>query len=128
MTNTATGTFDVELTPGQVELDGAVNRLDFTKTFHGDITGRGRGVMLAGGDPQTGAAGYVAIEIVEGELNDRRGGFALHQLGTMHDGSQTLHYEIVPGSGQDELEGISGTLNLTIRDDGTHHYELAYKL
>ena len=127
MTNTAKGTFDVELTPGQTELDGAVSRFDFTKTFHGDITGRGRGVMLAGGDRTAGAAGYVAIEVIAGVVNDRRGSFALQQLGTMRSGAQTLHYEVVPGSGKDELAGISGTFQLTI-DDGTHHYELAYEL
>jgi hypothetical protein len=127
VTNTAKGTFDVELTPGQAELDGAVSRFDFSKTFHGEITGRARGVMLAGGDRKAGAAGYVAIEVVDGVVNDRRGSFALQQLGTMSGGSQTLHYEVVPGSGKDELAGISGTFQLTI-ENGVHHYELAYEL
>ena len=81
MTHTAKGTFDVALTPGQVELDGAVNRFDFIKTFYGGLTGAGKGVMLASGDPQTGSGGYVAIETVDGQLGDRRGGFALQQLG-----------------------------------------------
>jgi len=127
MTNTAKGTFDVELTPGQTELDGAVSRFDFIKTFHGEITGRARGLMLASGDRNAGAAGYVAIEVVEGVVNDRRGSFALQQLGTMSSGSQTLRYEVVPGSGKDELAGICGTFELTI-EDGAHHYELAYEL
>ena len=27
-----------------------------------------------------------------------------------------------------ELDGITGTLHLTVEDDGTHRYELAYQL
>jgi hypothetical protein len=54
--------------------------------------------------------------------------FALQQLGMMHGGSQTLHYEVVPGSGHGALEGITGTVRLTVEDDGTHHYELEYDL
>jgi len=46
----------------------------------------------------------------------------------MHGGAQTLHYEIVPGSGSGQLDGITGTLHLTVEDDGTHRYELAYQL
>ena len=82
--------------------------------------------MLSGGDPQSGAAGYVAIETVTGSLGDRHGSFALQQFGTMSSGAQTLHYEVVPGSGTGELEGIAGTLYLTIEPDGTHRYELQY--
>lgn len=128
MSAVARGSFDVELTPGPAELDGAVSRFDLSKTFHGDLEGVGAGVMLSGGDPATGSAGYVAIETVSGRLGDRAGGFALQQFGMMENGSQSLHYEIVPGSGQGELDGITGTLALSIEDDGTHRYELTYEL
>lgn len=104
-----------------------MDRFDFTKTFHGDLDATGTGVMLSCGDPQTGAAGYVAIETVTGRLRERSGGFALQQLGMMHDGSQTLHYEVVPGSGHGSLEGISGTFRLAVDEDGTHRYQLDYE-
>jgi Protein of unknown function (DUF3224) len=65
--------------PGPSELEGTVNRFDFTKTFRGDLQGDGVGVMLSSGDPQKGAAGYVAIEMVNGQLGDHRGRFALQQ-------------------------------------------------
>ena len=128
MSKTASGTFDVTLAPGVAELDGAVSRFELTKRFHGDLDGTGTGVMLSAGDPQAGTAGYVAIETVNGRLGDREGGFAFQQFGTMSGGNQTLHYEVVPGSGYDELTGISGTLRLTIDEDGTHHYDLGYDL
>lgn len=128
MAMSASGTFDVDLAPGEAELGGAVTRFELTKRFHGDLVGTGVGVMLSGGDPQIGTAGYVAIEVVSGSLASRRGSFALQQFGTMRAGIQTLHYEVVPGSGDGELTGISGTLQLTIDEHGTHHYVLEYDL
>ncbi len=128
MTSTAKGTFDIAMTPGPPEVEGAVGRFDFTKTFHGDLDATGRGVMLSCGNPQTGAAGYVAIETVEGRLGDQSGGFVLQQLGMMQHGSQTLHYEVVPGSGHGALASISGTFHLTVEEDGTHRYELEYEV
>ncbi len=128
MRATARGTFEIELRPGPSELDGAVNRLDFSKIFHGDLDGSGVGIMLFMGDPGTGTAGYVAIERVSGRLHDREGGFALQQFGTMRDGAQVLHYGVVPGSGEDGLAGMSGTLHLTVDTDGTHRFELEYEL
>jgi Protein of unknown function (DUF3224) len=128
MTSTARGTFEIDLTPGPPELDGAVSRFDFRKTFRGDLEAAGAGLMLSSGAPQAGAGGYVAIETVRGRVGDRQGGFGLQQLGMMQGGSQTLHYEVVPGSGDGELRGIAGTLRLTIDDDGTHRYELEYDL
>ena len=128
MACTARGTFDIQMTPSAPELGGVANRLEFTKTFSGDLDGVGAGLMLSGGDPQKGEAGYVAIETVSGRLGDKRGSFAMQQFGTMHAGSQTLHYEVVPGSGRDALEGITGSLQLTIDEDGTHRYELQYQV
>jgi hypothetical protein len=128
MTDTARGTFDVTMHPGHAELDGVVNRFEMSKTFHGDLRGTGTGVMLSGGDPQGGEAGYVAIETVHGHLGERQGSFALQQFGSMHAGSQALHYDVVPGSGRAQLVGIVGTLHLEIDKDGTHHYELQYDL
>ena len=115
--STAKGTFEIAMTPGATEVEGAVGRLDFTRTFSGGLDAIGRGLMLSCGDPQAGEAGYVAIEIVEGRLGKREGGFALQQFGTMHGGSQALRYEVVPGSGRGALEGIAGSFHLTVEDD-----------
>ena len=128
VSTSAKGTFDVESTPGPAELDGAVARFELHKSFRGDIEGEGAGVMLSCGNPQAGAAGYVAIETVRGRLGDRRGSFALQQLGMMSSGTQTLHYEVVPGSGTGGLQGIAGTFHLDIEQDGTHRYELRYDI
>lgn len=128
MTSTARGTFEITMTPGLAEVDGAVGRFDFTKTFHGDLDATGAGVMLSGGDPQAGAAGYVAIEAVHGRLAGRDGSFTFQQFGTMHGGSHTLTYVVVPGSGAGDLAGLTGTVQVTVADDGTHSYELQYQV
>ena len=128
MSETARGTFRIEMTLGTPELDGAVGRFDFTKSFAGDLQGEGTGLMLSAGDPQSGSAGYVAIETVRGRLGERSGSFALQQLGMMDGAAQTLHYEVVPGSGAEQLQGLTGTLHLTVEEDGTHRYELEYRL
>ena len=125
---TAKGTFDIEMTPPTADLGGSVKRIGFSKAFHGDLVGTGFGVMLTCGDPQSGEAGYVAIETFHGRLGEREGRFALQQFATMHAGSQTLHYEVVPGSGEADLDGISGVFHLTVDTDGTHRYELVYEL
>ena len=51
---------------------------------------------------------------------------ALQHSGSMSGGTQTLHYAVVPGSGTENLTGTTGTLDLTIDDDGTHRYRLRY--
>ena len=127
MVNTARGTFDVTMQPGPAELDGAISRFELSKAFHGDLQGTGAGVMLSGGVLQAGAAD-VAIETVDGNLGGRQGSFALQQFGSLHGGSQTLHYEVVPGSGSGQLDGLTGILHLNIDEDGTHRYELEYQL
>src|SRR3954447_23598278 len=87
---TARGTFEIERRPGEPEAGGTVARHDFTKTFTGDLAGDGVGLMLSAGDPTAGMAGYVAIEVVTGTLDGRRGSFALQQYGTMSGGGQRL--------------------------------------
>ncbi len=44
----------------------------------------------------------------------------------MRGRSPALHYQVVPGSGDGELEGLSGTFHFTVEDDGAHRYELEY--
>lgn len=92
-------------------------RFDFEKEWTGDMVGLSRGTMLSAGDPIAGTAGYVALEVFDGEIGGRVGTVALQQFGTMTDGDQVLNYVIVPGSGTGELEGILGTLELSVADD-----------
>jgi hypothetical protein len=126
--NTATGTFEITMTPAASEIDETVGRFNFTKTFQGDLEATGVGILLSAGNPQAGEAGYVAIETVQGRLNGLDGGFALQQFGTVHGGDQALQYAVVPGSGHGALDGITGVFHLTVEDDGTHRYKIVFEV
>ena len=97
------------------------------KTWSGEIEARGWGLMISGGDPGSGSAGYVAMEMVQGRVGEHSGAFALQQFGTMADGDLHQVYEVVPGSGSEDLTDISGTLAMSV-EDGIHHYTLSYDL
>ena len=123
---TVHATFEIDLTPGDAVLDGT-HRMDFTKTWSGEIEGTSRGAMLSAGDPGRGDAGYVALEVLDASIDGRRGTLVLQQSGTMTGGDAELSYRIVPGSGTGELAGITGTVDLEVTD-GRHEVTLTYEL
>jgi len=122
----ARGTFAVTLAPTDSGI-ATVGRFALEKTYAGDAVGTGVGIMLSAGDPTTGEAGYVVLEVAEVTIGDRSGAFALQQLGTMSGGDQHITYVVTPGSGTGDLARISGHLELEMRD-GQHHYDLVYEL
>jgi hypothetical protein len=130
MTNHASGTFDVKMTPqapdDKAEVP-AVGRYSLDKQFHGDIEGTSKGEMLAVGTAVEGSAGYVAMEQVAGTLNGRKGTFALQHSGTMTRGAAQLSVTVVPDSGTGELAGLAGKLDIKIAD-GKHYYDFAFTL
>lgn len=117
---TVNATFEIEITPIEAILP-TTSRFDFAKVWRGDAEGVSKGVMVSAGDPSSGTAGYVAMEVFEGRLDGRQGTVAFQQFGTMQGGVQDLRYEIVPGSGSAELEDVTGALLLEIDSDGVHH-------
>jgi hypothetical protein len=128
MANRVSGTFEVKLTPqaGGDEPAG-VGRMTIDKRFSGGLEATSRGVMLAVRTAVEGSAGYVAMEVVEGALDGRRGTFVFQHGGTMLRGEQRLSIEVVPDSATGELSGLSGRLEITF-EEGVHYYELEYSL
>ena len=125
---TARGSFTVEVTQRPPDPDtDPLGQLRLKKTWTGDIEGTGHGLMLSGGDPSAGTAGYVAMEVVSGTLAGQWGTLAFQQYGAMRAGEAELVYEVVPGSGTGELAGLSGVLTLDVVD-GAHQWELRYRL
>jgi len=122
----AQGTFAVTLTPEESGIP-LVGRSALEKTYAGDAVGTGAGIMLSAGDPATGEAGYVVLEVADLTIGERSGTFAMQQLGTMSGGDQSITYVVTPGSGTGGFAGISGRLELEIRD-GQHHYDLVHDL
>jgi hypothetical protein len=130
VTNHASGTFEVKVTPQAPQEgvgDPTVGRLSLDKQFHGDLEATSKGEMLAVRTEVDGSAGYVAMERVTGTLQGRTGSFALQHSGTMNRGAPTLVITVVPDSGTGQLAGIAGTMTIVIAD-GKHSYEFEYTL
>jgi hypothetical protein len=130
MTDRATGTFDVKVTPQASDDpgEGAVGRMTLDKQFHGDLEGTSKGQMLTAMTAVKGSAGYVAIERVSGTLGGRKGTFALQHTGIMTRGTPSLTITVVPDSGTDQLAGLAGQMAIVIAADGKHSYEFDYTL
>lgn len=121
-----TGQFSIDLTPGD-PLHAGTGRFDFTKTWTGGLDGTSSGTMLSAGDPSTGTAGYVAIEVFTGGVDGREGTFVLQQFGTMLDGEASMTYVVAPGSGSGALAGLTGTVHLEVVE-GVHEVRFEYEL
>lgn len=130
MADRARGTFQVKVVPAASgDADSvASGRLTIRKTFEGDLTGESRGEMWTVETRAEGSAGYVAIERIRGKLSGRDGTFVVLHQGTMRRGGDfQLRLAVVPDSGTEQLEGLSGSMTIVIAD-GVHSYELEYTL
>lgn len=126
----ASGTFEVKMIPQPAEDgvgDASIGRMALDKQYHGDLVATGKGQMLATRTAVEGSAGYVALERVSGTLQGRSGSFALQHSGSMARGTPQLTIAVVPDSGSGELEGLAGTLAITI-NGGQHSYDFEYTL
>ena len=126
----ASGTFEVKMIPQPAEDgvgDASIGRMALDKQYHGDLVATGKGQMLATRTAVEGSAGYVALERVSGTLHGRSGSFALQHSGIMTRGTPQLIITVVPDSGDDELQGLAGTLAITITG-GQHFYDFEYTL
>src|SRR5579875_3840794 len=73
----AHGTFTVKVQPLSPAPAEGLARFSINKQLQGDLDGTTIGEMFSGGDPKAGAAGYVAVEVVTGSLDGKKGTFAL---------------------------------------------------
>lgn len=133
MTQHAHGTFNVKVQPqapdnAPAKAATGLSRLSLDKTFTGDLDATSGGEMLAAGSADRQHGAYVAMEIVSGTLNGRKGSFAFVHRALMRDGvPQEWTVTVVPGSGTGELVGLEGAMTITITD-GRHDYDFAYQL
>jgi hypothetical protein len=132
MSQRAAGAFDVKVTPQkpdtQIARAANLERFTIDKRFHGDLEGISKGEMLATQTDPPESAGYVAMERVTGTLKGRTGSFVLQHSATKTRGSEKASIAVVPDSGTGELQGISGTMSITVGKDGSHSYEFDYKI
>ncbi|WP_419949529.1 DUF3224 domain-containing protein [Candidatus Palauibacter sp.] len=101
------------------------------KRFDGDLVAESdaRVVMLqVDVDDLSAGASYVASEVVTGALAGRRGTFAMFHWGLSGGGGRKTGGNIVPGSGTDELEGLEGSVEISVDGDGGHTLTIDYEL
>ena len=110
-TSTATGTpTNWEETPSY-GTDAPLPRLaqaEVTFAYKGDLQGTGECRYLFRYGP-TGDSEILGFEHVEGALRGRTGSFALRHEGTFTEGRVQVRATVVPGSGADGLEGLTGS-------------------
>lgn len=130
MIQQAKGTFDVTLEPHPLanqEVSPLMGRMAIDKQFKGDLVATSKGEMLSARTAEKGSAGYVAIERVSGKLNRKKGSFVLQHSGMMTRGALSLSVTVVPDSGTEELDGLTGKMDIIIAD-GVHSYVFDYTL
>ncbi len=69
----------------------------------------------------------MALELVTGALNGKRGSFILQHKGSMRRDAYRLDVTVVPDSGTDQLIGIAGTMTI-IPGGGKRSYDLSTRL
>ena len=129
MSKRISGLFDVKMSPQTAteNEEASIGRMLLDKHFHGDLEASSKGQMLAHMTSVKGSAGYVAMEKVTGSLQGRKGSFVLQHSGTMNRSEATLVLTVVPDSGTEELDGLSGSMTITITD-GKHYYGFDFEL
>lgn len=130
MSQFAEGSFEIKATrqPPYDSADGLVlGRTQIAKTFKGQLEATSTVEMLSAGTPTQGSAVYVALERVNGNLAGRSGNFVLVHYGVMNRGTPSLRLEVAPDSGTGELVGLTGSMQIDIKD-GQHFYRFEYTL
>lgn len=128
MDHIATGRFDIKLQPeglSPVAEATGLGRFSLDKQFSGDLQATSQGEMLSFRSTTAGSAGYVAMEHVQGSLHGRSGSFVLQHSASMAQGESTQSISVVPDSATDALQGLRGSMQITI-DNGQHSYRFVY--
>ena len=125
------GEFEVKLNPIETYAKGtggiSLGRMSIDKTFRGELSATSKGEMLSAMTSVKGSAGYVAIEHVVGTLHGKKGSFVLQHFGTMDKGKDRLVLEVVPDSGEGELIGLTGKMEIKI-EAGKHFYSFDFEI
>ncbi|GAA0682736.1 DUF3224 domain-containing protein [Kitasatospora atroaurantiaca] len=127
---TAGGTFEIESWEPEIiddEPGASLGRVRITKVFHGDLKGTSTAHLLTVADGAGNPAVYVAVERFTGEVLGRRGSFVLHHSAPGSHGER-LAVRVVPGTGTEDLTGLTGAFEILNDTDGGHSYTLEGQL
>lgn len=124
------GTFEVQsqFEPPLSDVEGVViGRARFTKQFSGPLSATSTVEFLHASAQALGSGTYVAIERITGTLDGKQGSFAVHHVGLMERGKQSLTIRVITDSGTGALKGLTGTMTIDIVEK-QHHYGFNYTL
>ena len=107
--------------------DPKLGRMSVEKQYHGELEATAKGEMLTAQSEMKDSGVYVAVERVTGTLKGKKGSFAMHHTGVMNRGKPELRITVVPDSGTDDLQGLTGTMSIRI-ESGKHFYDFEYSL
>ena len=136
MTMRAVSSFEVtdwdQAPYGNQDAGPALSRATVKKAFSGDLAGESTAeLLMCQADPSDldAGAGYVASEVVTGRLGGHAGSFVVQHWGLAGGalGNRTGGH-IVPGTGTDELAGLSGRVEISVAADGAHSITIDYEL
>jgi hypothetical protein len=126
----AAGAFEVKISPltlSEQSADPKMGRMSIEKQYHGELEAIAKGEMLTAQSEMKVSGVYVAVERVSGTLNGKKGSFAMHHTGVMNRGKPELRISVVPDSGTEDLQGLTGTMKIRI-ENGKHFYDFDYSL
>lgn len=127
---TIKGQFVIKAIPlelGEAEKCLGASRMMFEKRFSGALEATSVVMMLGLKNKELGSGGYVALERVDGVLCGRRGSLYLQHSSSMNRGKSEQTIVVIPGSGTNDLVGLSGNMTIEVID-GEHFFTFAYAL
>ena len=117
-----------ETTIAEIEAGGKLTQASVKQSFAGDLEGDGSVDWLMCYRPDQ-TAEFVGMQRVVGRIGDRAGSFVMLQTDGTFDGKVAKgKLTIVPGSGTDELAGLSGSGEFNAPMGGEPSSELEYEL
>jgi len=106
----ARGSFNVaswDEKPYHEDASGKLTLAIVSQTFAGDVSGRGDARWLMSYRPD-GTAHFVGLQLVDGQVDGRRGSFVLETIGDFDGRSATWKARVVDGSADGDLRGMRG--------------------
>jgi hypothetical protein len=98
-----------------------------TQRFGGGIEGNGSVDWLVCYRPDK-TARFVGLQRIDGRIGDRTGGFVLEATSTYDGKASTGTWEVISGTGTDELAGITGRGGFEAPGGPKVQYHLDYQL
>ena len=102
-----------------------LTRAQVRQSFSGDLVGTGNLIYLMAHASETQAT-FVGFERVVGSLGGRSGSFVLQHTGAFDGEKATSEWEMLPGSGTGDLEGLVGSGGFSAGHAAEHEMTFEY--